>query len=203
MSTAPPPPGPPGPPPYGYPPPYPQKPQKYRPSGWWFALGTGLIVVAIGTAIGVFVWLVAAFLDFDAYVDADGQPHNVTVSTDGERMLWMDSSAQSCRIIDRDTGDAIPLHRVSGDFSRSDSRGDFEGLLKFDPGSGHIEITCVQTDGSSPGTILISAMPRIGSIVVGVLVAILVPGLLGLAGLVILLVTGILWSTRQPRPKRA
>jgi hypothetical protein len=164
-------------------------------------LGTGLIVVAVGTAIGVFVWLVAAFLDFDAYVDADGQPHNVTVSTDGERMLWMDSTAQSCRIIDRDTGDAIPLHRVSGDFSRSDSRGDFEGLLKFDPGSGHIEITCAQTDGSSPGTILISAMPRIGSIVVGVLVAILVPGLLGLAGLVVLLVTGILWSTRQPRPK--
>ena len=152
MSTAPPPPGPPG-PLYGYPPPYPQKPQKYRPSGWWFALGTGLIVIAIGTAIGVFVWLVAAFLDFDAYVDADGQPHNVTVSTDSERMLWMDSTAQSCRIIDRETGDTIPLHRVSGDFSRSDSRGDFEGLLKFDPGSGHIEITCVQTDGSSPGSV--------------------------------------------------
>jgi hypothetical protein len=158
-------------------------------------------VLAIGIGIGIFIWLVAAFLDFDAYVDADGQPHNVTVSTDSERMLWMDSSAQSCRIIDRETGEPIPLHEVSGSFSRSDDRGDFEGLQKFDPGSGHLEVTCVQTDGSSPGTVLISAAPRIGSLVVGILVAIFVPGILGLAGLVIILVNGILWSTRQPRPK--
>ncbi|HEU5035794.1 MAG TPA: hypothetical protein VFT70_02230 [Nocardioides sp.] len=196
MSSAPPPPG----PPYGYPPPYPPRPQKYRPSGWWFALGIGLFVLAAGTAIGVFVWILAAFLDFDAYVDADGRPHEVTVSTDGDRMLWMDSTAQSCRVIDRETGKPIPLHGVSGHFSRSDDRGDFEGLQKFDPGSGHLEITCVQTDGGAPGTVLISAAPRIGSLVAGILVAIFVPGILGLAGLVVIIVNGILWSTRQPRP---
>ncbi|MGY2704241.1 MULTISPECIES: hypothetical protein [unclassified Nocardioides] len=197
MSSAAPPPPPPG----GYPAAYPARPQKYRPSGWWFVLGSGLVVLAIGIAVGVFVWLLAAFLDFDAIVDADGQPHNVTVGTDRDRMLWTDSTAQSCRLIDLDSGEPIPLHRVSGDFSRSDSHGDFEGFLRFSPGSGHVVITCVQTDGSSPGSVLIGPMPRIGSLVAGVLIAILVPALLGLAGLVIIIVNGILWSTRQPRPK--
>ena len=197
MSTAPPPPG--GYP--GYPPAYPQRPQKYRPSGWWFALGAGLIVVAIGTGVGMFIWLLAGFLDFDATIDADGQPHNVSVGTDGDRMLWTDSTAQTCRLIDLDSGEPIELHKVSGDFSRSDDNGDFEGFLKFSPGSGHLEITCVQTDGSSPGPVLIGPMPRIGSVVVGLLIAILVPSVLGLAGLVIIVVNGVLWSTRQPRPK--
>jgi hypothetical protein len=193
------------PPPYGYPPQYPAayppRPQKYRPSGWWFVLGTGLIIIAIGIAVGIFVWLLAAFLDFDATIDADGRPHNVTVGTDGDRMLWTDSSAQTCRLTDLDTGKPIPLHQVDGSFSRSDDQGDFEGFLSFDPGSGHVEITCVQTDGSTPGTVLISSVPPIGSFVVGILVAIFVPGLLGLAGLVVILVNGILWSTRQPKPK--
>src|SRR5690242_16624889 len=89
VSTAPPPPG----TPYGYPAAPPPRPQKYRTSGWWFALGTGLIVIAIGIAVGVFVWLVAAYLDFDGIVDADGHPHNVTVGTDRDRMLWTDSRA--------------------------------------------------------------------------------------------------------------
>ena len=33
--------------------------------------------------------------------------------------------------------------------------------------------------------------------------AIFVPGLLGLLGLVVLIVNGVLWSSRQPKPKRA
>lgn len=164
-------------------------------------LGTGLVIVAIGIAVGTFIWLLAAFLDFDATIDADGQPHNVTVGTDRDRMLWTDSAAQTCRLIDLDTGEPIPLRHVSGDFSRSDGNGDFEGFLRFDPGSGHLEITCVQTDGSTPGTVRIGPLPRIGSLVVGILVAIFVPAILGLAGLVIIIVNGILWSTRQPRPK--
>jgi len=189
--------------PGGYRPAYPQRPPKYRPSAWWFGLGIGLVLAAVAIAVGMFIWILAAFLDFDATVDADGQPHNLSVGTDRNRMLWMDSTAQTCRVIDLDTGEPIPLRPVSGNFSRSDSNGDFEGLLQFDPGSGHIEITCVETDQSSPGTVLIGPVPRIGSFVVGILVAIFVPALLGLAGLVVIIVNGVLWSTRQPKPKRA
>jgi hypothetical protein len=193
------------PPPYGYPPAYPagypQRPQKYRPSGWWFVLGTGLIIVAIGIAVGVFIWLLAAFLDFDATIDADGKPHHVTVGTDRDRMLWTDSTAQRCQLVDLSTNKRIPLHQVDGNFSTSDENGDFEGFLSFDPGSGNIEITCVQTDGSTPGTVLIGPLPRVDSLVVGVLIAIFVPAILGLTGLVIIILNGILWSTRQPKPK--
>ncbi len=80
-------------------------------------------------------------------------------------------------------------------------------MQRFDPGSGRLEVTCSPFNGprgvAGGDTVLIGPMPRIGSYVVGILVAILVPGLLGLAGFVVLLVTGILWSTRQPRPRGA
>ncbi len=199
MSSAPPPAG----PPYGYQPAYPRPPQKYRPSAWWFVLGIGLVVMGIGIAVGIFIWLLAAFLHFDATIDADGQPRNVTVGTDRDRMLWMDSGSQRCRVVDLDTGQPIPLRPVDGDFSRSDGNGDFEGLLRFDPRSGHLQITCVQTDGSAPGTVLIGPVPRIGSLVAGVLLVIFVPAVLGLAGLIVIIVTGVLWSSRQPRPQAA
>lgn len=187
--------------PPGYPP-GPQKPQKPRPSAGWFVLGSGLIIVAVVFGIAMFVWLLAGFLDFDTTVDADGQPHTVSVGTDRDRMLWMDSTTQSCEVVDADTGQPIPLRTVDGEFSRSDSNGDFQGLQRFDPGSGHLEITCVQTDQGPAGTVLISAFPRIGSFVVAILVAVLVPSVLGLLGLIVLIWTGVLWSVRPARPKR-
>ena len=92
---------------------------------------------------------------------------------------------------------------MNGEFRRSDGNGDFEGFLSFDPGSGDLQITCDQTDGGPPGSVLVSAKPRLGSIVVGLLLAVGVPGLLGLVGLVVILVNGVLWSTRPPRPAGA
>lgn len=155
--------------------------------------------VAIG--IGVFVWLLVGLLDFDTIVEADGTTNLVTVGTDRDRMLWMDSTTQTCVVVDHRTGEEIALRPVDGEFTRSDSNGDFEGLLRFDPGSGRIEITCTQTDGTAPGPVMVSAVPRLGSAAAGIVFAVLVPGLLGLAGIVIILWTGILWSLRPPRPR--
>ena len=208
MSSAPPPYGPPPGQPGGYPagpptarPAAPPRPQKERPSAGWFVLGLGLFLVATLVGIGLFVWLLVGLFDFDTIVDADGQPHDVTVGTDRDRMLWMDSTTQSCDVVDRDTGRPIPLEPVSGDFSRSDSEGDFEGMQRFDPGSGHLELTCTQTDGTTPGPVMVSAYPRLGSAAAGLVLAIAVPGLLGLAGLVIILWVGVLWSLRPARAR--
>lgn len=193
-------------PPSGYPPGYRPPPAKYRPSAAWFVVGIGLVLAAAAVAVGMFVWLLVGFLHTDATVSVDGQPHRVTVGTDGDRMLWTSAAGQSCRVVDLATGQQVPMGRVSGSFTRSDSNGDFTGVQRFDPGSGRLEVTCTPFAGprdvAGGDTVLIGPMPRIGSFVVGILVAILVPGLLGLAGFVVLMVTGILWSTRQPRPKR-
>lgn len=187
--------------PSGYPPGQPARPVKYRPSWWWFVVGGGLIVLGVVVAVGLFIWALSGFLRSDATVAADGQAHTVTVGTGGERMLWLDDDHQTCTITDVRSGETIPLERVSGSFERSDSHGDLEGLYKFSPGSGKLSVTCEQAGVGRVGTVLIGPMPEIGSFVVGILLAIFVPGLLGLAGLIILVVTGILFATRQARPK--
>ncbi|MBZ5737041.1 hypothetical protein [Nocardioides mangrovi] len=187
--------------PSGYPPGYPARPVKYRPSWVWFVVGGGLIVVAIVVAIGLFVWALAGFLDSDATVRADGRPHTVTVGTDGDRMLWLDDARQTCSITDLETGQPIDYRPVSGSFERNDSHGDLEGLYRFDPGSGHLRVQCDPAGIAQTESVLIGPMPKIGSFVLAIALGILIPGLLGLTGIVILLVTGILFATRQSRPK--
>ncbi len=198
------------PPPYGPPPvphpgplPVPPPPAKPRPSGAWFGVGIALLVAAVGAAIGLFVWTLGSFMHTDATVAVDGRSHVLDVSTDGERMLWTDEAvvAPSCEIVDLASGDRLPLRPVDGTFRRGDgSPGDWVGSRRFDPGSGHLEVTCT---GSFEGEeVQIGAAPRVGSFVVGILATILVPLALGLSGLVVLLVTGILWSLRPPRTSR-
>lgn len=185
--------------PFGTPPP---RPPKYRPSAGWLVLGCGLILTAIVVAVGMSIWLFVGLFDFDAAIDSDGQPHVVDVGTDRDRMLWMDSTTQSCQVIDLQNGRPIALRQVTGEYTRSDSQGDFEGLLRFAPGSGHLQITCVQTDGGPSGTVIVSALPRLGSSVAAIIVTVAVPSVLGLVGFVVLMWTGVLWSLRQPRPRQ-
>ena len=187
--------------PSGYPPGFPPRPIKYRPSWAWFVVGGGLIVAAIVVAVALFAWALSGFLDTDATVRADGRAHAVDVGTDGDRMLWLDDATQTCTITDAESGDEITQRPVSGSFDRSDSNGDLQGLAKFDPGSGHLSVTCDSAGLGRTESVLIGPMPEVGSFVVGILLGILVPGALGLAGAVVLLVTGILFATRQPRPK--
>ena len=195
------------PPPYGPHPtgPGPARPPKPRPSAWWFAVGIALILSAVAAGIGLFVWTLSAFLQTDVQVVRDGEPHAVEVSTDGDRMLWayIDETTPTCRVVDQVTGEDIELRRPGGDFRREDggTAGGWLGIWRFDPGSGDLEITCSSIDSNPPSTVEIGPAPRIGSFVVGILATILVPLALGLAGLIVLLVTGILWSLRPAQPR--
>lgn len=194
----------PTPPPYGAPIPprqTAQQPQRRRrPSGWWFVVGGGLVVAAVAVGIGLFVWTISAFLSTDATIDADGRPHEVSVGADGERMLWLeDGFDQRCEIVDRATGKPMVLRPVGGDFTRSDGSGDFGGAARFDPGSGQLRVTCEGSDG----TVLIGPAPRIGAFVGGVFAMILIPLALGMLGLLVLIVTGVLFTTGAPRRRPA
>ena len=48
----------------------------------------------------------------------------------------------------------------------------------------------------------IAQLPSTGTFIAGLLVGLIVPLVLGLIGIVILIVTGVLWATRPPRPKK-
>ncbi|CAI9419054.1 hypothetical protein [Nocardioides sp. T2.26MG-1] len=193
------------PPPYG-PSPVPPRPAKPRPSAWWFGLGIALILSAVAAGVGLFVWTLSAFLQTDVEVVRDGEAHAVEVSTDGDLMLWSYDfeSRPSCSVVDRATGDEIELRRPGGEFRRdSGTAGDWVGTWRFDPGSGDLEVSCTATDSSPLSTVEIGPAPRIGSFVVGILATIVVPLLLFLAGVAVLLVTGILWSVRPARTPAA
>ncbi|MDF1602813.1 hypothetical protein [Nocardioides sp. YIM 152315] len=197
--------------PSGYPPAPPPRPQKYRPSWAWFLVGGGLIVVGLAAGVALFIWTLAAFFTTDASVPADGQPHTVTVDTDGDRMLWRDEDVfdPGCRIVDTATGEEIRLRPVTSQFSRDTGDGDRVAAYRFDPGSGELEVTCtLQSDASGDpdwtmgwGKVEIGPAPSVGGFVGGLVATIAVPALFGLFGLATLIVTGVLWATRPARPK--
>ncbi|MCQ6458409.1 hypothetical protein, partial [Vibrio parahaemolyticus] len=88
---------------------------------------------------------VAGFLQTDATIDVDGLPHEVTVPTDGDRMLWIEESVAepTCEIVDTDDGSPLVLESPTADYSRDNgSVGDALGLYTIDPGSGRLQVTC-------------------------------------------------------------
>jgi hypothetical protein len=190
----------PTPPPYGAWVPPPPKPRRRRPRAWWFAVGALLVagaVVSLGIGILTAVHSVADFVQVDATISDDGQPHDVTVPTDGDRMLWMEDRVDvgSCDVVDTATGAAVAMRRVSGDYLRSDDSGDWVGVARFDPGSGDLEVTC--PSGGGRGQIGPSA--EISHVVKSLVLVVLVPLVLGGLGTIALVVTGILWATGAPR----
>lgn len=194
-------------PPHGTPPPYagplvpPPRPRRRRPSGWWFALGGGLVVLAIAVGIGLFVWTLKGLLSTEATVPATGGLASVVLEDDldRDRMLWFeDGRTQQCVIHDADTGDPVDARPVHGEFSRTDSRGSFHGMLRFDPGSGRLAFEC--TGG---GHVLVSEAPRLGGFVGGIVATILLPLVLGGAGVLVLIVTTVLFATGAPRERSA
>jgi hypothetical protein len=169
-------------------------------------------MAALAAGIGLFVWTLSAFFSTDATVEADGQPHEVTVPTDGDRMLWRDDDVfnPGCRIVDLATGDEVDLRPVTSQFTKDFGEGEWTASYRFDPGSGRLQVTC--SVGTDPDTdpdwqmgwgaeVQIGPAPSIGGFVGGLIATIAVPSLLGLFGLATLIVTGVLWSTRPARPR--
>ena len=169
--------------------------RRRRPSAWWFLAGGALVVAAIVAFVALFAWTLTGFLDTDATVDADGQAETVRLEGDERRMLWLqDGQTQTCSITDPDTGDDVPTREVTGEYGRTNDGDGFSGVATFAPGSGTVEVSC-----SGGGTVLIGPAPGIGSFVLGLLATIFVPLLLGSAGVVILIVTGVLYASGSPR----
>jgi hypothetical protein len=196
--------------PSGYPPGQSPLPPKYRPSGWWFVVGGGLIVAAVVAGVGLFIWTLSAFFSTDATVAADGQTHQVTVETDGDRMLWRDVHVfdPDCSVVDARSGDQIELRPVTSQFTKDFGDGEWTAAYRFDPGSGDLEVRCGLADSAGTDSdwqrgwgqeVQIGPAPSIGGFVGGLIATIAVPSLLGLFGLATLIVTGVLWSTRPAR----
>ena len=154
-----------------------------------------------GIAIGVFliVQAVAGFLETDATVEVDGRPHQVTVPTDGDRMLWVYETVTepTCKIVDTANDTPVDLESPTGTYTRDAGKG-FQamGLYTFDPGSGQLEVTCGPAVQS---VVEIGPTPEFGKIFGSLAAAIIIPILLGGGGFVLLIVIAILFATGRPR----
>ncbi|WP_341924392.1 hypothetical protein [Nocardioides psychrotolerans] len=187
-------------PPYGGQQPYvapPPPPRRRRPSGWWFALGGAMVVGAIVAFIGLLVWTLTGFMDVDARITADDTPQSVVVDTESDVLLWADPSAPDldCVVVDTSTGSEVRGRSPGGSFTRSLDGREWEGVARYDAGSGRLEVTCP----AALGEVEVGPAPAIGSFVGGIFATILVPLVLGGLGLVVLIVTGVLFATGRPR----
>lgn len=177
--------------------PEPARPPKGRPSAVWFVVG-GLLVVA-GIVAGIVLFLRvfdSNFLDVEATIPPDGVPHEVTLDTDGDRYLWEPQYGDAdCTLTDRDTGATITLAPVNGTVTRSYNGNAWRAVGSFDPGSGRLSASCSPEAGPAQ----IGPSLDVGDFVGRLLLAILVPLLLGGLGLAVLIGTGVLWATRARR----
>jgi hypothetical protein len=177
--------------------PGPPKPPKPRPSAAWFGVG-GLLVLA-GAVVGVVLFVrifSAGFLSVEATIPADGLVHEVTVDAGGDRFLWEPENGRAeCVVRDAATGGTITLEPVDGTFTRSGSSEAWQALARFDPGSGRLSVTCSPEEGPAQiGPALV-----VEDFVLRVLLAIVVPMVLGGIGLAVLIGTGLLWVVRPKR----
>lgn len=202
-------------PPYGAPqepppwqPPYPQYagPPTYgragpvakrrRPSAWWFAVGAAVLVLGVGMGVYGLVRTFAGTFTTEETIRADGQTQNITVGTDKDRMIWGEPGEPvQCSIVDSASGAEVTRSSLDASYTKSGGSGPWEGVARFDPGSGDLDVTCQ----SGASDIQIGPAADFGRVFGGTAAFILLIVLSGLVGVTMLIVVGILYATGRPR----
>lgn len=169
-------------------------PARYRPKPRWWVVGGALLVLAPLVFVASLFTVLAPLFREDAVLPADGQAHQVSVVAGEERALFTpQGSSATCAVTDGSGAD-LALRRVAGEFTVNEWR----AVARFDTGDGDLTVTC--DGGGTTGEVRIGQLPAGSTFVVGLLVGILVPIALGGAGLVVLIVTAVLYASRPARP---
>jgi hypothetical protein len=189
---------PPGPTPYSSWSPGPAAPAKPPPSWWWFLGPLALVVLSGVVFAAMLVSTLSDVTQVDARIPADGEPHQVTVPTDGDRMLFSDAAGdrRPCVITDSD-GQQIEQREVFGDFTMTRDGREWSGLTRFDPGDGEIVVSCPPGSTPSQGEVLVTPAHDIGAMVVRIIGTILLPMILGGLGLLWAIILAVVILTRR------
>ncbi|MDO9458019.1 hypothetical protein [Nocardioides sp.] len=172
-------------------------PPKPRPRARWFVVGGALLVLAVAVFAGSFVVILRPLTQEDGIVAAGDGPVTVAVPPGEERALFTRAGEPAeCTVTDAE-GERVELEPVTGDFTYDEWTADD----RFDTGAGDVVLDCTSTVAGAE--VRVGQAPSTGAFVVGLLVGILGSIALGLAGFVVLLVTGILYVVRPPRPRES
>ena len=161
----------------------------------WFVVGGILLVLAPVVFVGAFYSMLRPLTREDAVFPADGQTHSFTTEAGQERALFSeDGAALQCTATDGN-GRQVDFRSVTGEFTYNE----WTAVSRFDTGDGDLDFTC--TGGTGAEQVRIAQLPSTGGFVTAIVVGVVGPLMLGLAGLVILIITGVLWATGEPRRK--
>lgn len=187
--------------PYGAQPPYgapaPQyaapPPRRKRPRKIWFVIGGALIVLAPLIFVGALFTVLRPLTQEDAVFSASDSPVRVELPAGEERALFSsDAVGADCTATDG-SGEEIEFRSVTGDFTYNE----WTAVSRFDTGDGDLTFDCTSPFGDSE--LRIAQLPSTGTFVAGIVIGVVAPLVLGLIGLLMLIVTGVLYATGAPR----
>lgn len=169
-------------------------PRKYRPRARMWVIGGAMILLAVIVFVGGLFAVLRPLTQEDGIVAAGGPAISLDVPAGAERALFTRFGVPADCTVTDSGGRARPLEPVTGDYTYNE----WVAINTFDTGNGDVSVSC--TD--SPD-VRVAQVPAAGRFVVGLVLAIGGPILLGFGGLVVLVVTGILTATRPRRPAGA
>ncbi len=186
----------------GSPPPTPPPPastQRPRPRVAWFFVGGALLLLGVAAFVVLLVLTIsrASHTDGVATLPGSGEPVRMQVTAGEKRMLFAPEGqpAPSCTVADAG-GTDVAVDGVSANVTVGTGGRTWKGFGTFTSPTASIEISCAD---APMGQQVRVGEPLGAGFVGGILATILVPLVVGGAGLLVLLVTTILWLTRPPR----
>lgn len=156
-----------------------------------------LLVAGVGVGVTALVLTFRGFTAVDGTVEPGGSATVVVGEGDpgATRLAWgVRGQPPRCDVVDAVTGDPVVRSGTGATYTKDLGGRSWRGLFRFEPGSGRLEVTCA----AAGGPLQIGPAPGAG-LLGGLAAGVLLPLLLGGAGLVVLLVTTILFATRPPR----
>lgn len=175
----------------GYPTPPASPPRRKRPRTIWFFVGGALLVLAPVVFVGALFTVLRPLTQQDAVFSASGSPVQLELPAGQERALFTDSGVSAgCSAVDG-TGSPVELRPVTGDFTYNQ----WTAVSRFDTGDGEVTFTCADAGAQ----LRIAQLPSTGGFVAGVVIGVVAPLVLGGTGLLVLLITTILYVTGAPR----
>lgn len=132
-----------------------------------------------------------------AVFTAGSAPVRLEVPAGEERAIYVrEGTAAQCRLTDS-SGRQLGLRPVTGRFTYNE----WVAVQRFDTGTGHVTATCTTVP---PGaSVRIGSLPSIGAFAGGILLSVVGPIALALAGTVVLVVTAVRWFTATGQSPQA
>ena len=169
------------------------KPRRKRPRTVWFFIGGALLVLAPVVFVGALFTVLRPLSEEDAVFAAGDSPVQLDLTAGEERALFTRTGVPAdCSAVDG-SGKDVEFRPVTGEFTFNE----WTAVSRFDTGDGDVTFTCAGLDAGAE--VRIAQLPSTGGFVTGIVIGVVAPLALGGMGMLVLVVTAVLYATGAPR----